>query len=130
VTALDKNAMPKGGEAMRPLVRTLLETQEKADGAAPAFSLSDRQARIGKVYLVDAGPGDPLLLALRGKQCLEQADVVVYDYLANKALLDYAPSTAEKLYVGKSASRHTKGAGGNQPTDRRAQPCRENRGAA
>ena len=38
-----------------------------------------------------AGPGDPKLLTLRGKECLEQADVVLYDYLANEALLQYVP---------------------------------------
>ena len=57
--------------------------------------------RIGKVYLVGAGPGDPKLLTLRGKECLEQADVVLYDYLANPALLSHAPACAERLYVGR-----------------------------
>ena len=55
----------------------------------------------GKVYLVGAGPGDPRLLTLRGKECLEQADVVLYDYLANPALLSHAPDQAERLYVGR-----------------------------
>ncbi len=55
----------------------------------------------GKVYLVGAGPGDPGLLTVRGKECLEQADVVLYDYLANPALLSYAPDQAERLYVGR-----------------------------
>ncbi|MBX3332888.1 MAG: uroporphyrinogen-III C-methyltransferase [Nitrospira sp.] len=55
----------------------------------------------GKVYLVGAGPGDPGLLTVRGKECLEQADVVLYDYLANPALLSYAPHQAERLYVGR-----------------------------
>lgn len=55
----------------------------------------------GKVYLVGAGPGDPGLLTVRGKECLEQADVVLYDYLANPALLSYAPDQAERVYVGR-----------------------------
>ncbi|ULA63424.1 MAG: hypothetical protein LZF86_110119 [Nitrospira sp.] len=57
--------------------------------------------RIGRVYLVGAGPGDPKLLTLRGKECLEQADVVLYDYLANSALLSHAPLQAERIYVGR-----------------------------
>lgn len=55
----------------------------------------------GKVYLVGAGPGDPGLLTVRGKECLERADVVLYDYLANPALLSYAPDQAERVYVGR-----------------------------
>ncbi|NJN68909.1 MAG: uroporphyrinogen-III C-methyltransferase [Nitrospira sp.] len=55
----------------------------------------------GKVYLVGAGPGDPGLLTVRGKECLEQADVILYDYLANPALLSYAPNQAERVYVGR-----------------------------
>src|SRR5437867_2550089 len=56
---------------------------------------------LGKVYLVGAGPGDQKLLTLRGKECLEQADVVLYDYLANPVLLDHAPAHAERIYVGR-----------------------------
>ena len=55
----------------------------------------------GKVYLVGAGPGDPGLLTLRGKYLLERAEVVVYDYLANKKLLQHVPGCAELIYVGK-----------------------------
>jgi uroporphyrinogen III methyltransferase/synthase len=55
----------------------------------------------GKVYLVGAGPGDPKLLTLRGKECLEQADVVLYDYLANPALLEYLKPGADRVYVGR-----------------------------
>lgn len=61
----------------------------------------------GICYLVGAGPGDPLLLTLKGRDCLRRADVVVYDYLSNPALLQWAPSEAEKIYVGKKAGAHT-----------------------
>ena len=49
----------------------------------------------------DAGPGDPSLLTLAGAAALGRADVVVYDYLANPALLAHAPAGAERVYVGK-----------------------------
>lgn len=55
----------------------------------------------GKVYLVGAGPGDPGLITLRGKYLLERAEVVVYDYLANRRLLRYVSPDAEMVYVGK-----------------------------
>ncbi len=55
----------------------------------------------GKVLIVGAGPGDPGLLTLKGKMCLEQADVVVFDYLANPALLEFAPAQVERIYIGR-----------------------------
>ncbi|RUM38341.1 MAG: uroporphyrinogen-III C-methyltransferase [Desulfobulbus sp.] len=58
-------------------------------------------APTGKVYLVGAGPGDPGLITLRGKYLLERAEVVVYDYLANKKLLNYVPDDATLIYAGK-----------------------------
>jgi len=69
-----------------------------------AISSSSKQ---GICYLVGAGPGDPGLLTLRGKECIELADVVVYDYLSNSDFLRYAKPDAEKIYVGKKAKDHT-----------------------
>ncbi|MDK9707270.1 MAG: uroporphyrinogen-III C-methyltransferase [Desulforhopalus sp.] len=64
--------------------------------------------KIGKVYLVGAGPGDPGLITVRGKSLLERAEVVVYDYLASKKLLKHVPATAELVYVGKKGGvQHT-----------------------
>lgn len=54
-----------------------------------------------KVYLVGAGPGDPKLITLRGKELLAEADVVIYDYLANPLLLAFTKDSAERIYVGK-----------------------------
>lgn len=61
----------------------------------------------GKVYLVGAGPGDPGLLTLKAKKALEEADVVIYDYLANKRFLNFCKEEAEKIYVGKKGGVHT-----------------------
>lgn len=61
----------------------------------------------GFVSLIGGGPGDPGLLTLRGAEALARADVVVYDYLANPALLDHARPGAELIYAGKQAGRHT-----------------------
>ncbi|GGF89301.1 uroporphyrinogen-III C-methyltransferase [Paenibacillus aceti] len=64
-------------------------------------------ARAGKVYLVGAGPGDARLITLKGLECLERADVVVYDRLANPSLLTRMKRGAVKIYVGKTLNRHT-----------------------
>ncbi|RLC03013.1 MAG: uroporphyrinogen-III C-methyltransferase [Deltaproteobacteria bacterium] len=63
--------------------------------------------KTGKVYLIGAGPGDPGLLTLKAKECIETADVVVYDYLASPFLLDYAKNDAQVIYVGKKGGDHT-----------------------
>lgn len=60
-----------------------------------------------KVYLIGAGPGDPGLFTIKGRDVLAAADVVVYDYLANDALLAYARADAECIYVGKKGGDHT-----------------------
>jgi uroporphyrinogen III methyltransferase/synthase len=60
----------------------------------------------GIVYLVGAGPGAPGLITVRGVECLQNAQVVVYDYLANEQLLNHAPACAERIYAGKIGGRH------------------------
>ncbi|UNK19828.1 uroporphyrinogen-III C-methyltransferase [Paenibacillus sp. N3/727] len=62
---------------------------------------------IGKVYLVGAGPGDARLITIKGKECIEKADAVVYDRLASPRLLRWMKPGAEKVYVGKLPDRHT-----------------------
>jgi uroporphyrin-III C-methyltransferase len=61
---------------------------------------------LGKVYLVGAGPGDPDLLTVKGKKCLERADVILYDRLVGEELLEYTAESAELIYVGKRAGKH------------------------
>lgn len=62
---------------------------------------------MSKVYLIGAGPGDPGLLTVKAREILEQADVVVYDYLANKVFLKYCRKDAQIIYVGKKGGDHT-----------------------
>lgn len=60
----------------------------------------------GKVWLVGAGPSDMGLLTLKGKNLIEQADVVVYDALVSASILSMIPSSAQAIFVGKRAGNH------------------------
>jgi uroporphyrinogen III methyltransferase/synthase len=87
----------------RPLWRVLTEHRISLQ-ASPGF---EKTPPAGKVYLVGAGPGDPALLTRRGEVVLSQADVVVYDHLANLRLLDLAPEAALRVCAGKSSGHCT-----------------------
>jgi uroporphyrinogen III methyltransferase/synthase len=63
----------------------------------------------GVVYLVGAGPGDAKLITVKGLECIQKSDTIIYDRLVNIRLLAFAPANAEIIYVGKSPERHTLG---------------------
>jgi uroporphyrin-III C-methyltransferase len=60
-----------------------------------------------KVTLVGAGPGDPDLLTLKGVKALAEANVVLYDALANEAIMNHAPKSAIRIFVGKRKGCHS-----------------------
>lgn len=62
--------------------------------------------KTGKVWLVGAGPGDVRLLTVKGKEALEEAEVIVYDHLVNKDLLAIFGQGKELINVGKQAGHH------------------------
>jgi len=70
-------------------------------------SSSASSASPGICYLAGAGPGDLGLVTLRVKELVEQAEVVVFDYLCNPEILRWAPREAEIIYAGKKAGQHT-----------------------
>ncbi len=78
-----------------------------ADGvdAEPEPEYVSEPERPGTVYLVGAGPGDPGLLTVRGREVLEAADVVVYDRLIDPGLLEFCPPHCERVDAGKEPGR-------------------------
>ena len=81
----------------------------------------------GKVWLVGAGPGDPGLMTVRAVEVLQAADIVIYDYLVEPALLDLAPVGAERVYMGKSGAHKGADARQAQITDALISHARQGR---
>ena len=68
--------------------------------------MADKKKK-GRCYLVGAGPGDLGLVTLRARQLIERAEVLIYDYLCNPEMLQWAPEKVEIIYAGKKAGAHT-----------------------
>ena len=76
---------------------------EKAMRAELVGEITDDKESQGEAWIVGAGPGDPGLVTLRGQQLIGRADVVLYDRLVSKPILDFARKEAELIPVGKRA---------------------------
>ena len=68
--------------------------------------LHPQTGNIPPVILMGAGPGDPELLTVKAWKALQGASLILYDHLVSEAILNLAPPSAERMYVGKESSRH------------------------
>ncbi|NOU00751.1 MAG: uroporphyrinogen-III C-methyltransferase [Gallionella sp.] len=90
------------------IAEKVLAGDEAAAEAMLLDSLANQKnAPTGEVYLVGGGPGDPDLLTFRALRLMQKADVVVYDNLVSKPVLEMTRRDAQRVYVGKKRSQHT-----------------------
>ena len=73
----------------------------------PARMSARRSSEMGQVWLVGAGPGDAELLTLKAHRLLQQADVVMYDWLVNPDILLLIPKSVQRVFVGKKCGQHS-----------------------
>jgi uroporphyrin-III C-methyltransferase/precorrin-2 dehydrogenase/sirohydrochlorin ferrochelatase len=91
-----------------PIAEKMLAGDE-ADAEAMLLERLENEnaAQHGEVYLVGAGPGDPDLLTFRALRLMQKADVVLYDNLVSKPIVDMARRDAARIFVGKQRDNHT-----------------------
>jgi uroporphyrin-III C-methyltransferase/precorrin-2 dehydrogenase/sirohydrochlorin ferrochelatase len=87
--------------------KVLTGDEDSANTMLQQLLANEDNIQHGEVYLVGAGPGDPDLLTFRALRLLQKADVVVYDNLVSKPILEMARRDAERIYVGKKRNDHT-----------------------
>lgn len=93
-----------------PVADHVLAGRDKLAEQTLQAQLSDTDAEAlqgGEVYLVGAGPGDPDLLTFKALRLMQQADVVFYDRLVSKEILELVRREAEMVYVGKQRAWHS-----------------------
>ncbi len=93
-----------------PIAEMMFSGQDKQARLSLEEAINEGSERIsseGEVYLVGAGPGDPDLVTFRALRLLQQADVIVYDRLVSKEILELARRDAEQIYVGKERDFHS-----------------------
>lgn len=91
------------------VAETMLAGREKDAYQLMEKKLADADAQMpaGEVYLVGAGPGDPELLTFKALRLMQQADVVMYDALVSKEVMELCRRDADLIFVGKNRANHS-----------------------
>ena len=87
--------------------KVLTGDEHSAEAMLQQMLSSEDNISRGEVYLVGAGPGDPDLLTFRALRLMQKADVVVYDNLVSKPIVEMTRRDAERIFVGKKRADHT-----------------------
>jgi len=94
-----------------PIAEKIFSDDEAAaESMLQAMIASEKQGNpnpVGEVFLVGAGPGDPDLLTFKALRLMQKADVVLYDNLVSKPILEMTRRDAERIFVGKMRGNHT-----------------------
>lgn len=101
------DALPSsGGNAHGFRATSGSRSRQGGSGAVSAHKNLSANRGAGKVFLVGAGPGDPELLTVKAMRLITNAEVVVYDHLVGKAIVELIPAAARRVYAGKEAGNH------------------------
>lgn len=110
----EKSAMPWGVGRIQQFLSSLdlnpinpLPSWLKPYFAKKTFRAFSHRAKQGHVYLVGAGPGDAELLTLKAHRLIQQADLVMYDWLVNPDIINMIPKCVERVFVGKKCGQHS-----------------------
>jgi len=103
-----KSPMYKMTRAISRLVfRGTASVSNNTDVPISVHKLKARKASSGQVIILGAGPGDAELMTIKGLKALQSADVVLFDWLVSKEVLQLIPNTTEKVFVGKRCGKHS-----------------------
>ncbi|MDD3676919.1 uroporphyrinogen-III C-methyltransferase [Thauera propionica] len=103
---LDQTAALKSVQAGTARQARSATVSQRENTSAPKGRTIAEDRKEGCVFLVGAGPGDPDLLTLKAARLIASAEVVVYDHLVGKAVLELIPASARRVYAGKEAGNH------------------------
>ncbi|MEP1553321.1 uroporphyrinogen-III C-methyltransferase [Paraglaciecola sp.] len=101
------NALQKVSNLIFRNIEMLASTAKFKFFDGKSISNTSLRSDKGLVYLIGAGPGDAELLTLKAHRLIQEADVVMYDWLVNPDIIKMIPAKVERIFVGKKCGNHS-----------------------